>query len=197
MQNTSFYKLILFLISFVFAASAGASNSCKYVMKSGKYKGQEVDTSEKRPIRILRMNEDTVLISNFRVNGEFLQAKIPLNQVEQVSYLAVDLNTKPLNTLSLFNVAHTQLRFKFKTDAEIELFTESGQKVPGDKTLFDNDLIVSLNYMAPKGVPYNPIKGLNENLYASTLQVFSTKDEVKTRFEKQKFNVYEVFLVYL
>lgn len=49
-----------------------------------------------------------------------------------------------------------------------------------------------MNYMAPKGINYNPVKGLDETLFASVIQVFSTSDEVKRRFTQSFLNVYKL-----
>lgn len=160
-------------------------------MKTGKYKGQCIDTSVKRAIHILEQSADSITITNFRKNGEFYIAKIPLNQVQNLSYVVVDLNSKPVNFLSLINISHTELRFKMNPGAVIELYRlNDTQRVTPVQT--ETDIMVSLNFTAPAGVPYDPIKGFNEKLYASVLQVFSTQDEVKIRFQNTKANVYEI-----
>jgi len=177
---------------FLLPALGRTAETCP-TMKAGKYKGQCIDTSAKRAVHILEQTADSITIENFRKAGVFYKAVIPLNQVEKLSYVVVDLNAKPVNYLSLFNISHTEMRFKMKPGSVIELYP-LGANDSGAAVATETDVIVSMNYMAPAGVPYDPVKGFNEDLYASVLQIFSTQDEAKKRFEDNKFNVYEIEL---
>lgn len=162
-------------------------------MKAGKYKGQCIDTSGKRAVKILSQSSDSITILNFRKEGVFYKAVIPLNQVASLSYEVVDLNAKPVNFFSLINISHTEMRFRMKPGASIALYNNSAED-SGAPLATETDLIVSMNYMAPTGVGYDPVKGFDEDLYASVLQIFATQDEVKKRFTENKFNVYEIDL---
>lgn len=160
------------------------------VMLRGKYQGQCMDTSFKRAVKVLSLERDLLTISNYRKGGKFYTAEIPLQELEKVSYLVVDLNAKPINAGGLVNISHTELRFKFKHKDSIRLLPQD----PSDRTLTDGDLVISYNYMAPKKVEYSPVKGFDEDLYGAVLQFFSMEDEAKTRFVDHKLNVYEMAL---
>ncbi|MBS1969573.1 MAG: DUF4105 domain-containing protein [Bdellovibrionales bacterium] len=163
------------------------------LMKAGKYKGQCIDTSGKRAVKIVSQSADSITVLNFRKAGVFYKAILPLNEIGSLSYEVVDLNAKPVNFLSLINISHTEMRFKLKPGSVIKLYPND-EHDGGAPIETETDVMVSMNYMAPKGVPYDPVKGFNEDLYASVLQIFSTQDEVKKRFTENKFNVYEVDL---
>jgi len=193
-------RMILLLgLLISFSASAGysldtiSSTLTCPKMKAGKYKGQCIDTTGKRAVKILEHNPDSVTFLNFRKQGVFYKAVIPLNQVESMSYLVVDLNAKPLNFLSIINVSHNELRVRMKPGSFVGLFSNT-EKDHGAVLATETDFVISMNYMAPAGVPYDPVKGFNEDLYGSVLQVFSTRDEVRQRFEISKLNVYEIDL---
>lgn len=158
-------------------------------MVKGKYAGQCIDTSKKRSVQFLgKLNSDEILIGNYRKNGKFYTARMDLSQIEKVSIVAVDLNPAPLNKWGIINVSHTQMRMKFKSDDAIRLLAQD----PRDQDLRDDDMIISFNFMAPPDVPYNPVKGFKDGLYGSVVQLYSTHDEVETRFVNQKLNVYEM-----
>ncbi len=171
--------------------SQGSPNEhCLERMKVGKFKDQCLDTSSKRALKVITWeNDQTLSIQNFRKNGEFYQARIPLNHIEKVSYLVVDLDAKPLNKWGLINVSHTQLRLQLAPGAYIELTSSNRNNL---EVLYENDFIISVNYMAPKDVPYDPVKGFDETLYGSVMQMYATSEEAKVRFLEDQVNVYEI-----
>ncbi|MGE5087062.1 MAG: hypothetical protein ACM3MG_12225 [Bacillota bacterium] len=187
----TFATLIVTLLS----PLTSSADECLATMTRGKYRGQCIDTAHKRAIRILDRTAETITIANYRKNGRFYKAVIPFNDVTQMSYVIVDLNATPLNSIAQVHVSHTELRFHFNKGAGVELYDLdqpiSEQSFAGT----DEDFLISLNYMAPKGVPYDPVKGLDGNLFASALQVLSLSEEVDIRFQQEeKFNVYEITL---
>ncbi len=163
------------------------------MMKAGKYKGQCIDTSGKRAVKIVGQSTDSLTVLNFRKAGVFYKAVIPLSEVGSLSYEVVDLDAKPVNFLSLINISHTEMRFKMRPGSVIKLYPNN-EHDGGAPIETETDVMVSMNYMAPAGIPYDPVKGFNEDLYASVLQIFSTQDEVKKRFVETKANVYEIDL---
>lgn len=155
-------------------------------MAYGKYKGQCIDTSQKRAVQFLEDFTGETTIANFRYKGKFYMAHIPAQGVRQISYMIVDLDPS-----KSFLVSHTQLRFRMHQSTPIRLFPQYGNSQ--QKVAEIHDFIVSYNYMAPAGVPYEPAKGLNKGLYSSALQMYATEDEINTRI-KAKRNMYEVRL---
>ena len=192
---SSILAFLLFITTWAVSPQALASEECLATMTRGKYRGQCIDTSRKRAIRILDRTADTITIANYRKNGRFYKAIIPFNDVTQMSYVIVDLNAAPLNSIVHIHVSHTELRFHFDKGAGVELY-DLDQPISGQSFVgTDEDFLVSLNYMAPKGVEYDPVKGFDEDLFASALQVLSLSEEVNIRFQRQeKFNVYKIAL---
>lgn len=160
-------------------------------MPSGPHEGQCIDTAAKRAVSILGHDRTGLLISNFRHENQFWNAWIPVHSVESVEFVIVDLDAKKLSSLGI-DVFHNHLRFHIKKNSPILLKSQSTSG-PTKQTTVD-DVIISLNYMAPKGVEYNPIKGLNSKQYLSALQVYSMHDEAYSRFVKQKKNVFAIKL---
>lgn len=197
MQLISHKKLLSLFLGLATCLSVAAGYSMDTAacptMKAGKYKGQCIDTSGKRAVKILSQSADSITILNFRKEGVFYKAVIPLDQVASLSYEVVDLNATPVNYFSLINISHTEMRFRMKPGHAVNLYANNAED-NGAPLASETDLIVSMNYMAPKGVSYDPVKGFNEDLYASVLQIFATQDEVKKRFTENKFNVYEIDL---
>ena len=158
-------------------------------MYRGDYKGRCMDTSAKRAVQILNQkDQDHVTITNYRKDGNFYTAEIPLHYLEKVSYLIVDLNPKPINAGGAINVSHTELRFKFAKADAIKLTPQN----PADTPTTDGDFVVSYNFMGPAGVDYDPVAGFDDQLFGGVVQFFSMHDEVQTRFVKRKLNVYEL-----
>lgn len=158
------------------------------VMPRGPFQGQCIDTSVKRAVQILRADENKVVIANFRYQGRFYNAHIPLKSFNKLSYVVVDLNSGLLGKLGI-HVTHTELRFQ--TTSSILLYSQSGTQ--SEDPLEVNDFLMSINYMAPQGIEYNPLKGFNSDRYVSVIQFFSMQDELKIRFEgKNPLNMYEI-----
>lgn len=193
MNKYFIFALTAAVVSFTsFNAFTAETVTCP-LMKAGKYKGQCMDTSAKKAVHIVTQSADSITIDNFRKDGVFYRAVIPLNKVQSLGYEVVDLNAKPVNFLSLINISHTEMRFKMQPGSVVELYPLNAND-SGAAVATETDMMVSMNYMAPAGVPYNPMKGFNGDLYGSVLQIFSTQDEVKKRFVETKANVYEIQL---
>jgi hypothetical protein len=158
-------------------------------MKFGKYKDQCIDSTYKRPLEILTFTEDTIEVANFRSGGKFYRAQIPLNKIDSLSHVVVDLDVNPANRIS-FKVSHSELRIKMAQP--ILLFSQTEESDSPVKEV--NDLLISFNFAAPKGIPYNPFLGLIKGRFASVLQMFDFADEAETRFIKDKKNMYEIKL---
>ncbi|MFM6927425.1 MAG: DUF4105 domain-containing protein [Bdellovibrio sp.] len=187
----TFTTLIMTLLS----PLVSSADECLATMTRGKYRGQCLDTSNKRAIRVLDRTSETITIANYKKNGRFYKAVIPFNDITRMSYVIVDLNASPLNSIAQVHVSHTELRFHFDKGASVELYALDQPISEQSFIGTDEDLLVSLNYLAPKGIPYDPVKGLDGDLFASALQVFSLSDEVNIRFQREeKSNVYEIAL---
>jgi hypothetical protein len=167
-------------------------------MPSGKYKDQCGDTSKSRALRLLSQTGDPhktriLQVANFKYNGHFYRAEIPLDGISHASYLFVDLNfsgTSALRSFLSITAAHNELRIRTNPKNPVRLYSQlldqnskSGVKVkPSSPVAQVDDFIISYNFLAPKDVQYNPLDGLSEDNYLSILQMFATKDEVKKRF---------------
>lgn len=161
-------------------------------MAFGKFKGQCMDTSSKRALRVLRRDRQELEIANFKYLGKFYRAVIPVNGFDRMSYVVVDLNGKKLTEILGVHVSHTELKVEMKKGQEVRLYN---QKIYSDQVLLTiPEFLISFNYMAPAGVPYSAPKGLDQTLYGSVLQFFSVEDEYRNRFQKYFQNMYSVDL---
>lgn len=190
-------KIAIFAALFLTSSLALANGECvsdpKDVysagvkMPSGPYRGQCINTSGKRAIRILRDSTEGLKIANFRHKGKFWNAWIPKNSVEAVEFVFVDLNVQQVSRLGV-NIFHNHLRLLFKKNHPITLTSQFSPR--GEVKATVRDVILSVNYMAPTGVEYSAIKGLNSKEYLSAIQLYSTADEAKARFVEQKVNAF-------
>lgn len=157
-------------------ASAGQSKACRvdfkdpfdvgYAMSVGKYKSKCLDMSRKRPVEMLYQDSQFMQVGNFYHDKKFWIAKIPKAGVDQAIFQIVRFGT----SIPIITAAHTQIRFKMKPGAEILLVSQDG----GMQSSKVSDLIFSVEYTAPKGVPYDIIQGEINNL-GIVGRVLSTK----------------------
>lgn len=197
---TSFLTLSALLLST--SLSFAADNKCLsdrtdpysagVTMPAGPYKGQCIDTQSKRASVILKYDETGILMANFRHQNKFWNAWIPANSVESVEFVFVDLDIKKLAAVGI-NVFHTFLRFHLKKDSPFILKSQFNPHNSQAVNAVD-DVMISMNFMAPTGVTYNPIKGLDSDEYLSAIQISSVQDEFNLRFVTQKKNVYGIKL---
>lgn len=195
-------QITLALIFSLIALSARAASSSCYAdtqdpysagvpMPAGPHRGECIDTSQKRAIRILKHTEQGLWIANFRYENKFWNAWIPADSVDSVDFVFVDLDVRKLSFFGI-NIFHNHLRFHFKKNKPLILRSQFQPQNEMEARV--DDVIVSMNYMAPKGVDYNPIKGFDSSEYLSVLQVYAMSDEANTRFAQDQDNVFGVRL---
>lgn len=160
-------------------------------MTRGIYKNQCMDTSAKRAVQVLNLDSQTLEIANFRYMGKFYKAIIPRQGFEGLSYTVIDLNGKVLTEYLGVQVTHVEFKIKMKPESPVILYSQKTDSVQAVQKI--SEFVISYNYMAPPGVEYSPKKGLDENLYASVIQMFAFEDEVQIRKAKKQ-NIYEIKL---
>jgi hypothetical protein len=158
------------------------------IMKKGEHKGQCMDTSAKRALVVLAEDASGITFANFRHKEKFWTAQLSWDALKSASYIVVDL--KGDVAFGTLLIPHAEIRFKLTEGKALKLVSQDGK----NETAEVNDFIFSFNFMAPKGIDYDPIAGLDEDLYGSVFQLFSMDDERQTRFVAKKQNVYEVNL---
>lgn len=140
----------------------------------GKYKGQCVDSSQKRPIQILSENDQEIVFTNFRHMGKFWIAHFPKNSIDSVSF-----RIDPFGSgIPFVSAAHTLIRFDMKPGKSLLLQPqyEGEEKLVDPKDLTDvNSLFFSVNYMAPKNVEYNLFPGM-ASVYLEAFNFLSAHD---------------------
>jgi len=139
----------------------------------GLYKGKCVDSSDKRPARVISENDQEIVIANFLHMGRFWIAHIPKDSVDAVTF-----RIDPFGSgIPFITAAHTLIRFDLKAGKEITL---QGQYA-GEEALVDTDALkvnsffFSVNYMAPKGVSYNLFPGMASE-YPEAMNFLSAHD---------------------
>jgi hypothetical protein len=134
-----------------------------------RYHGQCVDTSEKRPAIIVSAGSDGIRFANFYYKGRFYVASIPARAVKKI-YFVID----KFHAVAGIQPAHTELRFFMKPGREAVLNPQTGS----GKSLHLKDFFFSVDYMAPKGVPYSVIRGLG-TVFLNAYRFVSTPDRVR------------------
>jgi hypothetical protein len=141
------------------------------VIEVGKYKGQCVDTSVKRPANIIRQDNDTIVFANFRHDGQYWIARAPREGVAHAIFQIEDFPTG----VPFVKAAHTQLRIIMKPGSEFQLFPQTANTDTGSAPIQVSDINWSLEYAAPAGVPYDVVQGEFDE-YALVERLVSTHD---------------------
>jgi hypothetical protein len=123
-------------------------------MPFGKWKGQAIDTSIKRPAQLLEEDEKHILFANFGHDGNFHNARIPLDGVENVFFR--------INRFSSNGIAHTLLYIKMKPGSEVILGAIKNAENFTAPTRI-SEFIVSLDYTAPAGIKYKIGQSIEPN----------------------------------
>lgn len=132
-------------------------------IRVGKFKGQMVDSSEKRPAEIIEEEADFITMANFRHQHQFWIAKVPKAAVEEV---VVRIDRFP-SSVPLVKPAHTLLAFKLKDESPLQLAPQPSNGGAAQEPTTVDAFYFSVDYMAPKGVPYSLVGGLGENFLAT------------------------------
>ena len=148
-------------------------------IRVGKYEGQMVDSSEKRPAEILEEDPDFIVMANFRHLHQFWIAKVPKSAVDQV---VVRIDRFP-TSVPLIKPAHTLLAFKLKDGFELQLSSQPSNGGATQEPTTVDAFYFSDDYMAPKGVAYGLVDGLGKNFLATERFL-----SVWERGETEKYN---------
>lgn len=133
------------------------------VIRVGKYKGQMIDSSEKRPAEIIEEEPDFIIMANFRHKHQFWIAKVPKAAVEEV---VVRIDRFP-TSVPFVKPAHTLLAFKLKDGHSVQLNPQPSNGGAVQEPTTVEAFYFSVDYMAPKGVEYGLVEGLGKNFLAT------------------------------
>lgn len=153
-------------------------------MPFGKYKGQCIDTSVKRPVVLLAEDEHHIVFANLRDQGAWWIADVPKDAVARVILDAKDLEIP----LPFLHAAHIEMRFILKPGRVIRLTAQDPSAKIQQSTL--TDVMWSMEYAAPKGVPYNPALGSKQR-YTSVDRLVSTEDRGREQMASTTYPVYQ------
>lgn len=165
------------------------------VMSKGKYQGQCMDASEERAAVILSEDSTQITFANFWHEGKFWIATVPLNGIDRgifhTEYLESDI--------PMLKPAHVQMRFVMKNNFVVQLVPQAGKdKAVPPQTI--NDLLLSIEYMAPRGVEYDLIPGelkafkIAYTFFSAQAQVDFVKEDVAAGDGPDTLNQYELKL---
>jgi hypothetical protein len=147
------------------------------IVKSGKYKNQCVDASEKRPAVIIDEDATSITFANFRHLNQFWIARVPKDGVAQVIFRIDPFAGIP----HLITVAHTLMGFIMEPGKEILLTPQVIDPATGlteaasEKPMLISSFYFSVDYMAPKGEDYGLISGKFKT-YLTTERFISAQD---------------------
>ncbi len=153
------FRLIICILIFFAVPSFGQNDVFhrQVTVPSGKYKGQQYDTSDRRSVVILDSAPEELqlgrpeghyLVANFYHNRQFYFAHIPKDGVEEVLF-----QTEPFGGV----FAHSLLRFNFASQHPIRLIAPvpaqgfKYEKLP--QPILLHEMIVTPEAMAPHGIP--------------------------------------------
>ncbi|MGZ3723416.1 MAG: lipoprotein N-acyltransferase Lnb domain-containing protein [Bdellovibrionales bacterium] len=143
---------------------------------SGSFKGECLDVSSVRPVKILFENRENITVSGFYDQGKFWKAEIPLNAVAKVLFQIVPFESG----VPLIQAAHTQLRFLLKPGREAALHCQS---CPENSR--SGDFIISSTFTAPAGKEYSAVKSLGGS-YGIVTRILSSYARGKEEIQKDK-----------
>jgi UDP-N-acetylglucosamine:LPS N-acetylglucosamine transferase len=111
------------------------------VMPAGRFKGQPIDASRRRPVTILPADQAAkyspepgdIVVANFFSEDRYWIAKIHKDSVGDVILQMEKFNPDRLLQLT----PHTQFRFQLKPGKEIELFPQAGTRLPKNPKVGD------------------------------------------------------------
>lgn len=156
------------------------------------YQGQCIDVSRKRPARVTAMGEDHLRFANFHYQGDFYEIEISRGSIARVIF-----QTENFTPVGPIQPAHTQLRFVLKSERPALLRHQSGQK-KGQFAGYLNDFVLSVDFMAPKGVGYSPIEGFNffglRGHYMNVYRFVSTLDRYQDSVLSNKHELKQYLL---
>lgn len=155
------------------------SNQSKIPMRRGK----KLDTSERRPIKILNAynteykNEQKIIFANYYHQKKFYVASVHPNQLYDVIYQTWFFPVK-----GDLKLAHIQIRFDFKNP--IVLYEQKGFKIKDIPTwkriehFRPRSLIFSGEVVGIKGEGWDPFKGMIPGLYKATRRITSLEEKI-------------------
>jgi hypothetical protein len=166
--------LVALVLTVVCSTAPGADNFERAPMPKGLHRGQLLDTSFKRTVRVLgpeetapyRRADDDWVVANVLHEGQFWIARIPNGAVRDIFF---QKEVFP----AVVPAAHTQLRFRFKDGHEAELFPQYEGTTPPDRFL--GDLVFSVDAVQVPGDVFDVWRGL-WNHFGLALRLVSLKE---------------------
>lgn len=193
---------ILTLISVVWTLGLGApilglAASCPtnpkdpydtgHLMQASRYRGECADIEKKRPAKILSEDDQFITFANLRHDDRWWTAQLPKKSVEKVTLAVRQLHLPPM-----IQGAHAELRFILKKGAEMQLTAQSPEPgKPDHDTL--NDVMWSMEYVAPPGVEYSAFVGILES-YDAVDRIVSTRDQALDQIKSGRHPVQQWLL---
>lgn len=189
--SLSFIKKNVFSFGPIIAVCFGISNnavaqldpSCKvnpkdpyeqgFRMPNGLHEGQCMDISSKRSPEIISEDKNKIVIANFRHGDRWWKAEIPKEAVDQAIFQMAKFSVLGMQA------AHSQIRFVMKPGMKVKLTAQNDSEGPA-KTVLLNDLVYSVEYGAPAGVPYGGVAGLTYNFQSIGIMK-STENAMKEK----------------
>jgi hypothetical protein len=148
----------------------------------GKYKGRVIDTSLKRPAKIVYESDNEILFANFRDGNQFHQAHVSKNGVETVYFR---INRFPSGVKNI-TPAHTLLYFKMKPGSEI-ILEGGGNAQDLSHPHAVSDVVFSTDFAGPEHERWDALGGLIPNLL--TVMDFSSAYDYSIRPANRDFPV--------
>tara|TARA_B110001454_G_scaffold219201_1_gene251888 strand:- start:32640 stop:33743 length:1104 start_codon:yes stop_codon:yes gene_type:complete len=148
----------------------------------GPLKGEELDSSEKRPTVIVHQDGDRWIIANFHHIDKFYFASIPVNEVENTFFNIVKF---------MPGAAHAMLRFKMKKGKYVTLLAEGPSEdefkkgitvKPLERPILLSDIFLSVESTWTKGRDGYELHRIFKGHYVNTFRMVSLATRAMTYY---------------
>lgn len=157
------------------------------VMPSGRYKGQELDVTVRRSLNLVQVVGNTAVVDNFRFDGQFWRAEIPLDGIGRV--IGQSFNFSPNETNRFVN--HVQTRFSLLPGYSVVLYPLEGQGFSPVRLV--TDFVYSVEVVSPRGVEWNVRDALLGN-FVNGHRLVALEDVVKEKIDHYKYTVHQTLV---
>lgn len=194
-MKLTFSLVILFLSLFSFAGLI-SEKDCQFFyddpyetfsrVPKGKYKGKCLNLEERRNLKVVSSNQETLVIANFLHEGKYWKANIPKGNIFDRVILQVEFFPPE------WIAAHTQMRFDLKEGQHIIL--EGQNETNQGEIVHLSSLIISFEALKSiKGEKYDLFRGLL-NRYALSARMFSLSTAYNHIVKKMKHKNQQLLL---
>lgn len=153
-------------------------------MPGGLFKGQCINSCEQRSVKIIKQDNNSLTIANFRHQQQFWIATIPLDSLEDVIYQTEEI-------FQSCPACHSQLRFRFRANNPVIL---KSQTTLGEREVTVRDIVYSVEATGLPGMNFDPLSALLD-FYGLSYRFISLEDRADRMINVDQHIVNQLRLV--